>query len=220
MILMALVDADYKFLWVDMGSNRSTCDAAVFETCGLKQNLIDGNVGLLEPELLPGEQDEEFVVPYFIVSDDAFPLLPTIMKPFSRRNLTDEVLIFNYRLSRARRVVENAFGIMANRYRCLLTTMQQTPDTVVKIVLACVIMHNLHRMRNPGQQNLLLDREGDNHKLVPGEWRHEGVMQEMEQVSGATRVNKRAKKQRIYLKHYLNTVAHCTKSFIYEYLHK
>jgi hypothetical protein len=68
-------------------------------------------------------------------------------------------------------------------------------------------MHNLHKTRNPGQQNLLLDREGDNHKLVPGEWRHEGVMQEMEQVSGATRVNKRAKKQRIYLKHYLNTVA-------------
>jgi hypothetical protein len=112
----------------------------------------------------------------------------------------------NYRLSRASRVVENAFGIMANRYRCLLSTMQQTPETVVNTVLACVIMYNLNRMRNPGQHIALMDREGENHELVPGEWRHEGVMHEMDQVAGATVVNKEAKKQRIYLKHYLNTV--------------
>lgn len=80
-------------------------------------------------------------------------------------------------------------------------------QTLIKIVLACVVMHNMCRVRYPGQQNALLDREGDNHELLPGEWRQEGVMHEMDQVAGPTLVNRRAKKQRIYLKNYVNTVA-------------
>ena len=42
------------------------------------------------------------------------------MKPFSKRNLTEEQRVFNYRLFRARRVSENAFGIMAVRFLCIL----------------------------------------------------------------------------------------------------
>ena len=55
----------------------------------------------------------------------------------SRRNLTEEERIFNYMLSRARRVVENAFGILAMRFHCMLGCLNQCPDTVDSIVLAC-----------------------------------------------------------------------------------
>ncbi len=77
-------------------------------------------------------------MPYFILSDNAFALKTWLMKPFFQRNMTDEQRIFNYRLSRGRRIVENVFGILANHFQCLLSPLRQEPETVKSIVLACV----------------------------------------------------------------------------------
>ncbi|WAR11806.1 hypothetical protein MAR_025986 [Mya arenaria] len=73
--------------------------------------------------------------------------------PYPHRHLARDERIFNYRCSRARRVVENAFGILANRFRCLLTTLGMNPSTVTKTVMACMTLHNLMRTRYPNIQN-------------------------------------------------------------------
>jgi len=67
------------------------------------------------------------------------------MKPFSARGLSASERIFNYRLSRARRVVENSFGILTNRFRILRGQMQLQPDTACLVVLACCALHNFLR---------------------------------------------------------------------------
>ena len=68
--------------------------------------------------------------PHVIVGADAFPLSNNLMKPYP------------HRLSRARRVVENAFGILANRFRVFHSAIRLTPDKVVTVVLACLALHN------------------------------------------------------------------------------
>ena len=109
-IFLALVDVKYKFLWVDVGTNGSSSDAQIFNDCDLCVGNVDGTLDIPDAEPLPSDDCD---MPYFLIGDDAFSMRTWLMTPFSARGLPDEERIFNYRLSRARRVVENAFGIMA-----------------------------------------------------------------------------------------------------------
>ena len=68
-ILMALVDAEYKFLWVEVGSNGAARDAQVFNGGELKEAIDKGAINMPPPEPLP---DDDKDMPYFIIADDAF----------------------------------------------------------------------------------------------------------------------------------------------------
>jgi hypothetical protein len=201
---MALVDADYKFLWVEVGCNGGASDAQLFLRCDLRDMIDDDALGIPAPEPLPGDDRN---MPYFLVADDAFALKTWLMKPFAKRNMPDSERIFNYRLSRARRIVENAFGILAQRFGCLLTTMRQQPEAVSNIVLACCTLHNLLRIRYPVVNIGLIDAEDNEHHLVPGAWRNGVNMHDMENVAGGNLATKVAKRQRLYLTHYYNSPA-------------
>jgi hypothetical protein len=202
-ILLAVVDADYKFIWAVVGANGSTSDCAVFNASDLKEGFENNEYNIPEPDDLPGT---DMPFPYFLVGDDAFPLLNWMLKPFSTRALTEEQRIYNYRISRARRIVENGFGILASRFRCLLTTLQVIPETVSSLTLACICLHNLMRIRYPGMQNADLDRETPEHTVIPGEWRTDSLMQDLADTRGATRAAKEYKENRIKMMHYLNGI--------------
>lgn len=70
------------------------------------------------------------------------------MKPYPFKYQNNEQRIFSYRLSRARSVVENAFVIMSNRFRVLLSAINLSPQNVEKIVLACAALHNFWRRKH------------------------------------------------------------------------
>ena len=108
-------------------------------------------------------------------------------KSFSARGLSVEERIFNYRLSCARRVVENAFGIMANRFGSLLTTMSQNPETVTFIVLACCTLHNSMRLGYPGIHQGIPDEEDENHRVIPGQWSQGVCLQDIDDVASGNR---------------------------------
>ena len=95
---MASVDANYKFIYCDVGCNGRVSDAGVFAACSLNAKLSQNTANLPHPDALPGTGE---VCSYHMVADDAFPLRDDIMKPYPFRKSTKEQLIFNYRLSRA-----------------------------------------------------------------------------------------------------------------------
>ena len=151
LVLLSLVDADYKFLWVNAGASGSSSHAQIFNRSKLKRRIENRTLGLPPPEPLGlGGPD----LHYILLGDDAFAPMPWLVKPYNRRQLTREERIANYRISRGRRVVENSFSILVKQSRVLLTTMEQRPKVVRDIVLTCVVLHNMLRSHKGGADRL------------------------------------------------------------------
>jgi hypothetical protein len=74
---------------------------------------------------------------------------PDLIKPYSWETLTKERRIFNYRLSRAKRVVENTFGIFASRFRIFHTAINLKLDNIDAVILACCALHNFLSRKSP-----------------------------------------------------------------------
>ena len=130
-----------------MGASGSSSDAQIFNRSKLKRRIENGTLGLPPPEPLGPAGTN---LHYFLLGDDAFALMPWLVKPYSRLQLTREERIANYSIARGRRVVENSFGILVKRFRELLTTMEQRSKVVRDIVLTCVVLHNMLRSHQRG----------------------------------------------------------------------
>jgi len=91
---------------------------SIYNGSELKEGLENPNnpFHLPEDKPLPGD---DVPVPYFITGNNAFGINKRVMNLFSIRNMDYCERIFDQRLSRARRVVENAFGILARKTKTI-----------------------------------------------------------------------------------------------------
>lgn len=137
-VLMALVDAKYKFLWGSCGFPGNSHDSVILQSTDLWSNIKEGNV-------LPDftQQEEDVFVPPIILGDSAFPFETWLMKPYTHAVLTQQQRYFNYRLSRARMVIECAYGQLKGRWRVLLRKSESTHFEVKMATLACMVLHNV-----------------------------------------------------------------------------
>lgn len=170
---MAIVDANYNFIFADVGCQGRISDGGVFRNTTFYQKLQNSELNLPNDQSLPGRQ---LNVPFVFVADDAFPLQTHIMKPYPGTHARgSEKRIYNYRLSRARRIVENAFGILSAVFRVLRKPLLLQPDKASLIIMTCMYLHN-YLMKRKASRKLynspgMMDRIEDG-VVTPGHWRN------------------------------------------------
>lgn len=169
---MALVDANYNFIYVNVGVQGRISDGGVFKNCSLYKALKEQRLNIPEPRPLPGRTANS---PFVIVADDAFALDNMLMKPYPGTHIRgSSERIYNYRLSRARVTVENAFGIISAVFRVLLKPIHLCPKKAESVILACVHLHNYLRVNSEQTYTPQgsFDEENVNCGVVnPGSWR-------------------------------------------------
>ncbi|KAL1250685.1 hypothetical protein QQF64_018481 [Cirrhinus molitorella] len=143
-VLLAVVHAKYCFRIKDVGSFGKTSDGGTLANSPFGDAVRCGTLGLPEDTLLPGAEDLGHQ-PHVFVADEAFPLRRDMMRPFPGNTLPSRHRVFNYRLSRARLTVENAFGILAAQWRMYRRVICLSPSNVEACVKATCILHNFLR---------------------------------------------------------------------------
>lgn len=153
-VLLAFVDANYKFIMVDIGSYGKEGDSGILAKSNLGK-LINDTTFYPPPSTLP---NSETVVPFTIVGDEAFRLSKHLMKPFARNVALLDVkkAVFNYRLSRARRVSENAFALLSQVFRIFYRPIAVRPEVTDDLIMTACCLHNMLRDSFLEDNNILL----------------------------------------------------------------
>ena len=146
-VLLTIAGPNYECLFVDVGTNGRMNDSGIWNKSSLRGAIENREIELPDPRALPNCLEK---IPFVILGDDAFALKNYMMKPFLQRNLTIEKRIYNYRHSRARRISENMFGILANRWRVFHTTMHLSPELAISVTLSALILHN-YLLKSPSK---------------------------------------------------------------------
>ncbi|XP_071484602.1 uncharacterized protein [Diadema antillarum] len=140
-VLLALADSNYCFTAVDIGAFGRSSDGGIFANSTLAKALDSNQLNFPADKVLPGSENEE-PMPHVLLGDEAFPLKRYLMRPYPGKDLDDSRRIFNYRLCRARRIVENAFAILTTRWRIFRRPITISPNNVNAVIKAACVLHN------------------------------------------------------------------------------
>ena len=133
-----MIDAKYRFIWANVGAPGNTHDSILFQSTKMWAKIVSGDV-------LPNKTStiNNIDIPPLILGDGAFPPRTWLAKPYGDAILTPEKRYFNYRLSRSRMIVEGGFGQLKGRYRVLGKKCESSKNTVKKMALASIVLHNI-----------------------------------------------------------------------------
>lgn len=157
--LQAISDAEYKFIVIDVGAYGRESDGGVFRNSAFFERLQSNDLNIPEEVELPGTNTR---IPYVFVGDEAYPLMTHLLRPYPRNQLNYNNKIFNYRLSRARRLVECSFGILTAKWRILNKSIETSIDSAIAITKATCLLHNIimtHNSKTNLNMDLLIDNK-------------------------------------------------------------
>ena len=134
---MGMVDARHRFVWASCGFAGNSHDSIIFQSTNLWSKITCGQT---IPDI--GKDVEGVNVPQRILGDSAFPFQSWLMKPYTSAVLTPSQQYSNYRLSKARMSIEEAYGELKGRWRVLQRKCESAQE-VRDNALAYIVLHNI-----------------------------------------------------------------------------
>lgn len=197
-VLLALADSKYKFVFADIGSQGRISDVGVFNNCLLWKRIIRNEIDFPPPSPLPGSNIN---IPYVFLADGAFALSQHVMKPYpGKHEVGSPKRLFNQNLSRSRVVVENTFGILTSVFRIFRRPINLEPQTATEFTMTCVLLHNFLRTSETSSnrytpQSSFDVYDSNGNMVTPGSWRRDNdeynALQNLPQIPRRSPVNAR-----------------------------
>lgn len=91
-MLLAVADAQYNFLYIDVGSYGKDSDSLIFQNSRFNKKLESGDLNIPTGKPLPGMDHP--ALPYVFVGDEAFSLSQNVLRPYSGKFLSEKKMNF------------------------------------------------------------------------------------------------------------------------------
>lgn len=132
--MLGICDANNIFTLIEIGAYDRRSDGGIFRDSIMGQKFNERQMNVPKPKRLT---IDGIPLPYVLVSDEAFQLSDYLLRPYpGREGLSQDWSIFNYRLSRALRTIENSFGILVSQWRILKRPIDATVDNTINMIKA------------------------------------------------------------------------------------
>src|SRR5579859_1890102 len=148
---IVMVDDRRRVIDLEAGWPGSVNDRRIWDNSSLKRIHEEWLNQLPTTELttfqFPDGVEMVEEVPAFILGDSAYPNTRHMVSTFRMSDIRGEEVIaeLNQRLGSARYVVENAFGIMKQRFQLLKAPLECSHENVkyaIKLVVSMFVLHN------------------------------------------------------------------------------
>ncbi|VDK44546.1 unnamed protein product [Cylicostephanus goldi] len=140
-VLLLVVDSNYKILLLDCGGKGRISDSGLFRTSPIRRSLENAKASF-PPSAPLGRHG---TVEYHVLADGGFPQTSWMQRPFQQQEACRDAkkTHFNECFSSARRVVESVFGIICSRFRVFQAPLQGCPENMKLIIITACVLHNL-----------------------------------------------------------------------------
>ncbi|KAB0790420.1 hypothetical protein PPYR_15211, partial [Photinus pyralis] len=134
LILLAMCDASYKFIFIDVGAYGKSSDSTVFKESVFFKTLTGNKMNIPPPQQS------------FTGLPETMPLCSSGTKHLAfQRTYSD---LMQEKCSTARRNIECSFGILANKWRIFHRPLNVHLSLCEDIVKVCCLLHNFVRERD------------------------------------------------------------------------
>lgn len=138
-ILMAIVNDNFEFIYLSISSRSRENDSCIWESSDFNSKIQTNALNIPKDYKV---NEAKCKLPYVFIGDKSFPLRNNLLRPFAMKILPYDEKIFNYRLARARRVFDNTFNVLMNRFRCFHKPLAVDSNRVNLVILAACTLHN------------------------------------------------------------------------------